>query len=194
VRGRTVDPAEHLGLVYQVAWEFVRRGAPLDLEELVSVGNEALVRAARRYDPNRGCAFSTYAVAYIRGCVLQAISRRHPLRPVYRPDHPGSTPPPDLVSLDEPVRHEGDRTLADLIPVFNDDLDHAEGRIDLAAWLSVLPPREREVIWLRYVLDLTQEEIAARLGVSQPQVSRLFRRGLGMLRAALEEVGARAAG
>ena len=44
--------------------------------------------------------------------------------------------------------------------------------------------REREVLRLRFVEDLTQAEIGARIGVSQMQVSRLIRQSLARLRTA----------
>ena len=45
-----------------------------------------------------------------------------------------------------------------------------------------LPQREREILYLRFGEDLTQSEIAERVGVSQMQVSRLLRRSLHRLR------------
>jgi RNA polymerase sigma-B factor len=45
-----------------------------------------------------------------------------------------------------------------------------------------LPTREREILYLRFGEDLTQSEIADRVGVSQMQVSRLLRRSLQRLR------------
>jgi RNA polymerase sporulation-specific sigma factor len=57
-------------------------------------------------------------------------------------------------------------------------------RVLLAELLRQLPPRERRVIALRYLLDRTQAEVGAALGVSQVQVSRLERRALERLRAA----------
>jgi RNA polymerase sigma-B factor len=46
-----------------------------------------------------------------------------------------------------------------------------------------IPQREREILRMRFVEDLTQTEIAARVGISQMQVSRLLRRSLDQLRA-----------
>lgn len=46
---------------------------------------------------------------------------------------------------------------------------------------AALPTREREVLRLRFGADLTQSEIAAELGVSQMQISRLIRRALNTM-------------
>ncbi len=48
--------------------------------------------------------------------------------------------------------------------------------------LGHIPPRERLILKMRYVEDLTQTEIAERVGISQMQVSRLLRRSLDQLR------------
>jgi RNA polymerase sigma-B factor len=59
----------------------------------------------------------------------------------------------------------------------------AEGRADLDPLLARLPPRARIAVRLRFVDDLTQSEIAERLGVSQMQVSRILSQSLSRLRA-----------
>ena len=53
----------------------------------------------------------------------------------------------------------------------------------VTAALDHIPPRERAILHMRFVEDLTQTEIAARVGISQMQVSRLLRRSLDQLRA-----------
>ena len=50
--------------------------------------------------------------------------------------------------------------------------------------VRALPPREREILRLRFVDDLTQREIGERVGVSQMHVSRLLRRALDKVTAA----------
>ena len=52
----------------------------------------------------------------------------------------------------------------------------------IAPALNALPKRDRLVLHLRFVEDMTQSEIADRIGVSQMQVSRLIRRALARLR------------
>jgi RNA polymerase sigma-B factor len=52
-----------------------------------------------------------------------------------------------------------------------------------------LPPRERAIVALRFLDDLTQSEIASRMGISQMHVSRLLRASLDQLREELETLG-----
>ncbi len=78
------------------------------------------------------------------------------------------------VSLNAPLQDEGGRelTLDDCIGKA-DESGIALDRVMLREMLQCLAPRERQVIFLRYFKDQTQSEIAARLGISQVQVSRL---------------------
>lgn len=61
-----------------------------------------------------------------------------------------------------------------------------EERSVLLPALARLPEREREILRLRFVDDLTQSEIAERIGISQMQVSRLLARSLAALRQAYD--------
>jgi DNA-directed RNA polymerase specialized sigma24 family protein len=48
--------------------------------------------------------------------------------------------------------------------------------------MSVLTPRDREVLRLRFDEDLTQSEIGERIGVSQMHISRIIRQAITQLR------------
>ena len=84
-------------------------------------------------------------------------------------------------SADDP-----DRTLADLIGYEDERIGQAEQVASLRALRGVLDDRDRTVLYLRFVEDLTQTEIARRVGVSQMQVSRLIRRALARLQQRVE--------
>jgi DNA-binding CsgD family transcriptional regulator len=68
-------------------------------------------------------------------------------------------------------------------PAAPDDL--ADERALLAAGMSVLSARERRILELRYFEDRSQADIAREVGLSQAHVSRLIRRALERLRAAV---------
>jgi RNA polymerase sigma-B factor len=55
--------------------------------------------------------------------------------------------------------------------------------VTVSAVMGKIPQRERQILRMRFVEDLTQTEIAERVGISQMQVSRLLRRSLDQLRA-----------
>jgi RNA polymerase sigma-B factor len=72
---------------------------------------------------------------------------------------------------------------------FVDLLGEEDGRYELVeldatvgAVIGQIPMRERQILRMRFVEDLTQTQIAERVGISQMQVSRLLRRSLEQLR------------
>jgi RNA polymerase primary sigma factor len=57
---------------------FVKRyqGHGLELSDLVAIGNEGLFRAVRKFDPDRGVKFISYAVWWVRQAVLKALAEQ----------------------------------------------------------------------------------------------------------------------
>jgi len=76
-------------------------------------------------------------------------------------------------------------TAADRLASEDDDHERAELRLMIRDGMATLPEREAEIVRLRFEEDLTQSEIAEAIGISQMHVSRLLRRALLSLRAAL---------
>lgn len=195
------------------------RSAREDLEQVAYLG---LIKAIDGYDPERGTAFSSYAVPTIVGelrrhfrdtgwCVhmprgvqeltvavrsatemLIAELRRAPTIPEIA-DRVGV--PADSVfaaldadcaysatSLDAPSSdEEGAATLAERHGSLDGGYELVEERDAVSAAAHALTRQEREVIALRFAQELTQTQIAERLGVSQMQVSRVLRRALARL-------------
>jgi RNA polymerase sigma-B factor len=81
-------------------------------------------------------------------------------------------------SLDHPADAETGPVAAD------DDVD---GRLLVGELLAGLPERERAIVEMRFFEELSQPEIAARVGVSQSYLSRVLRQTLGDLRARLRD-------
>ncbi len=100
----------------------------------------------------------------------------------------------ETLSLDAPAPGGEDEaiTYGDAMGGEDERYELVELDVTVTAALHHLPARERAVLHMRFVEDLTQTEIAARVGVSQMQVSRLLRRSLDELRALTEaSTGAR---
>lgn len=68
-----------------------------------------------------------------------------------------------------------------------DDVSSSIGRLDLQRVLLDLPTRQREVVMLRFVADLTEREVADELGISLGTVKTHARRGLDALRSAMTD-------
>ncbi len=95
----------------------------------------------------------------------------------------------DAISLDAPLQSDDDgaSTRLDAIGDNDERLGFVDEQATIFAAARHLTKREREILFLRFSEDLTQTEIAERIGVSQMQVSRLLRRSLQRLRDLTED-------
>jgi RNA polymerase sigma-B factor len=93
-------------------------------------------------------------------------------------------------SLDQPAGVDSDAGIGDLIPDERPDQEAAEARTVLAPVVRRLPERDRRILKLRFLDDMTQAEIGADLGVTQMQVSRLLGRIMDDLRDELGDIEA----
>jgi RNA polymerase sigma-B factor len=94
----------------------------------------------------------------------------------------------EATSLDAPQPGGADDPLqfADAMGRVDERYELIELDATLVSVLGQIPTRERAILRMRFVEDLTQTEIAERVGVSQMQVSRLLRQTLARLRALAE--------
>ena len=86
-------------------------------------------------------------------------------------------------SLDAP-HDDGEGESGSVVESFgheDPDLQMADDRVTVGEAARHLSKRERDVLGLRFVEDLTQTQIAAHIGVSQMQVSRILRRAITRL-------------
>jgi RNA polymerase sigma-B factor len=87
-------------------------------------------------------------------------------------------------SLDAP-REDGEEESGALVYTIGAEDRHYElvdASVTISSAARALSARERRVLRLRFVDDLTQTQIADEIGVSQMQVSRILRRALARLR------------
>ena len=93
------------------------------------------------------------------------------------------------VSLDRPREEDDDagEGIGAVYGIEDPGFGLAEDAATVERLMTVLTDREREVLRLRFLEDLTQSEIGARIGVSQMHVSRLIRQAIERLRTAAEE-------
>ena len=169
---------EHnLRLVVYIARRFENTGT--SLEDLISIGTIGLMKAIGTYRMETNIKLATYASRCIENELLMHIRKISNQKAE--------------ISLDEPINQDGDGNellLSDILGTGEDEIfAPLEAAADLTALrqaLGELPGRERELIGMRYGLDgqkeLTQKEIAQKLGISQSYISRLEKKILGKLR------------
>ena len=160
----------NLRLVAHVAKKYYT--TPDKQDDFISIGTIGLIKAVDTYDPARTVRFASYASQ----CIQNEL--RMQLRRVRREA--------GTLSLQEPLEGEnGMLTLADTLPdeaVMEEDCERRDAAARLRTLVEQLPERERRLLTLRYGLDggapLTQQEVAARFGISRSYVSRLEKRAL----------------
>jgi RNA polymerase sigma-B factor len=97
----------------------------------------------------------------------------------------------DATSLEAPQASEdgGSTSYLDSIGADDERIERADEAVTVLTAVKGLPPREREIIYLRFVEDLTQTEIAERIGISQMQISRVLRSSVRRLRELTDDSG-----
>ncbi len=88
---------------------------------------------------------------------------------------------PAALDAPHPGDLDGDRTLGDGLGSEDGGYELVELGEAIAPAFRALPEREQTILDLRFNEDLTQSEIAERVGMSQMHVSRLLRRSLDRL-------------
>jgi RNA polymerase sigma-B factor len=176
-RARTIE--RYLPLVRTIARRFAGRGEPLD--DLIQVGNVALISAVDRCERGRENQLTSYAAVCVEGEIRRHLRDRCvPLRI----PRDVQTDTALTATLRSPVPLEGEEAehLASTRGLDDEGLDRAL----VASAARALDWRERRVVALRYFLDLSQEEIGAEVGISQVHVSRVLTRALGKMRLILD--------
>jgi RNA polymerase sigma-B factor len=172
-RARAQVIEENLPLVHALARRFSRNAEPID--DLVQIGAIGLIKAVDGYRAERGGDLGAYAVPTIVGELRRHVTdRRWPVRVPRGREDVRSTPV--AATLDE--------QLPDIDSIR--ELEHSENRALLRGGLRRLSRRERRIVALRFYGDLSQERIAAQVGLSQVQVSRVLASSLSKLRETLE--------
>jgi RNA polymerase sigma-B factor len=179
-RARTIE--RHLPLVRSIARRFAGRGEPL--EDLIQIGNVALIAAVDRRDRERDERFVSYASAWIEGAIKRHLRDR--CDPVRVPRHlHGDRALMALLRTPATLDGEAARIAA---PQALDDVGVA--RVLVSAAARSLDRRERRILAMRYFLDLSQAEIGESVGISQVHVSRVLQEALRKMRVSLAEPAA----
>ena len=157
----------HLPLVRSLARRYAFAGEPL--EDLEQVGAIGLIKAVDRFDARRQTPLAAYAAPVIAGEI------RHHVRDLAFP-----------VRLPRRARRAGERVrstalVEEAAGEAADALDEVEARVAIARAARALDDRDRRLVLLFLFADLTQAEIALRLGLSPAHACRLLRKALRAL-------------
>ena len=175
---------EHnLRLVVYLARHFENTG--VGLEDLISIGTIGLIKGITTFRADKNIKLATYASRCVENEILMYLRK--------------VTARKGEVSIDEPLNTDWDGNellLGDVLGTDGDEISQAmeedvERQMLLEA-VNALEERERTIIILRFGLlghrELTQKEVADRMGISQSYISRLEKRIIVRLRRELSRM------
>ena len=155
-----------------------------ETDDLISIGTIGLIKAIDTFDEEKGIRLATYASRCIDNELLMMLrSGKRLSKEVYLYDPIGSDREGNEINLLD-IIEEAEMDIVENI-VLEDDIKKVYSMIS-----KVLTDREREIICLRYGLsnhkEVTQREIANKLGISRSYVSRIEKKALKKLRECFE--------
>ena len=176
---------EHnLRLVVYIAKKFDNTG--VGVEDLISIGTIGLIKAINTFVPEKKIKLATYASRCIENEILMYLRRTSKTK--------------GEVSLDEPLNVDWDGNellLSDILGTETDEVyGHLEEEVNrrlLGCAMEKLSGREREIVEMRFGLagsrEMTQKEVAERMGISQSYISRLEKKIIGRLQSEIRKLG-----
>ena len=176
---------EHnLRLVVYIARKFESAG--INVEDLISIGTIGLIKAVNTFKIEKNIKLATYASRCIENEILMYLRRTSKTK--------------GEVSLDEPLNVDWDGNellLSDILGTETDEVyGHLEEEVNrslLGCAMEKLSGREREIVEMRFGLagsrEMTQKEVAERMGISQSYISRLEKKIIGRLQSEIRKLG-----
>ena len=174
----------NLRLVVYIAKKFETPTA--GIEDMISIGTIGLIKGINTYRPDKGVRLATYASKCAENEILMYFrsTRKNAAETL----------------LSDALDTDGDGNSLSLLDILSEDED-MDARLQSDEMCQalrrcigeVLDAREREIIRLRYAIGggepLTQRETAQRCGISRSYVSRIEKKAIEKLRAALQAAG-----
>jgi len=181
---RSILIEHNLRLVVYIAKKFENAG--VNVEDLISIGTIGLIKAVNTFKIDKKIKLATYASRCIENEILMHLRRTTRIR--------------TEVSFDEPLNVDWDGNellLSDILGTENDvvsqRIEEETNRKLLYTAMSKLQPREKELMEMRFGLrsgrEMTQKEVADRLGISQSYISRLEKRIITRLQREIKKLG-----
>ena len=168
---------KNLRLVVYISKKFESSG--VNIEDLISIGTIGLMKAVNSYDLEKNIKLATYASRCIENEILMFLRKNNKIRAE--------------VSIDEPINTDSegnDLSLADILGTDNDSMfkmiEDSDNKKILIGAIQKLNDREKLIMQMRYGFggldELTQKEVADKLGISQSYISRIEKKVINGLK------------
>lgn len=184
MEARSILIEHNLRLVVYIAKKFENAG--INVEDLISIGTIGLIKAVNTFKTDKNIKLATYASRCIENEILMYLRRSSKLK--------------SEVSLDEPLNVDWDGNELLLSDILGSDEDVVYQRLEeevnrklLYGAISKLSLREKELMEMRFGLktgkEMTQKEVADKLGISQSYISRLEKRIITKMKQEIKKLG-----
>jgi RNA polymerase sporulation-specific sigma factor len=168
---------KNLRLVVYIAKKFENSG--INIEDLISIGTIGLMKGVNSYKLDKNIKLATYASRCIENEILMFLRKNNKIR--------------SEISIDEPINidSEGnDLSLSDIlgtdIDVIFKSVEDSDNKKVLNTAIKKLNEREKVIMQMRYgfngIDELTQKEVADKLGISQSYISRIEKKVINHLK------------
>lgn len=173
----------NLRLVVYIAKKFEATG--VGLEDLISIGTIGLIKAVNTFSPDKNIKLATYASRCIENEILMYLRK--------------SVNTKKEISIDEPLNIDWDGNellLSDVLGTDSDAINRPlEAEVErniVKSCVNKLNAREKQIMIMRFGLEtgkeLTQKEVADKIGISQSYISRLEKRIIKRLKNEMEKI------
>ncbi len=173
----------NLRLVVYIAKKFETTG--IGIEDLVSIGTIGLIKAVKTFCPDKNIKLATYASRCIENEILMFLRKASQYK--------------NEISIDEPLNIDWDGNELLLSDVLGTDDDIVNKGIEmevekqiLRQEINKLDEREKMIMQMRFGLitghEMTQKQVADKVGISQSYISRLEKRIIKNIRKNLEKI------
>ena len=167
----------NLRLVVYIAKKFENTG--IGIEDLISIGTIGLMKSINTFNTDKKIKLATYASRCIENEILMFLRKNNKIK--------------TEVSIDEPINTDSegnDLSLADILGTDNDSIfkhiEESDNKKVLEVAIRKLNDREKTIMQLRYGFngydELTQKEVADKLGISQSYISRIEKKVINNLK------------
>ena len=177
IEAKNILIERNLRLVVYIAKKFENSG--VNIEDLISIGTIGLMKAINSYKLDKNIKLATYASRCIENEILMYLRKNNKIK--------------TEISIDEPINTDSegnDLSLADILGTDNDSIfksvEENDNKKILIEAIKKLNNREKTIMQLRYGFngldELTQKEVADKLGISQSYISRIEKKVINSLK------------
>jgi len=168
---------KNLRLVVYIAKKFENSG--INIEDLISIGTIGLMKGVNSYKLDKNIKLATYASRCIENEILMFLRKNNKIR--------------SEISIDEPINIDSEGNDLSLSDILGTDIDiifksveDSDNKKVLNTAIRKLNDREKIIMQMRYgfngIDELTQKEVADKLGISQSYISRIEKKVINHLK------------